>query len=377
MLHGILVVLETAVAGIRFISIFLVLVAPFPVQAELTFDDLVTETGIAASAAPVRDAPRWRAPRTVIVRGYEDYVAGLGNAITGVTLVPASNYAEALAAAGDADAIIGFCNPDLIAAAPRVSWVQIFSSGAERCLAAEDVASGDVVLTNMQKMSSPVIGEHAVAMMLSLTRGLTQLAKTMAGGEWDRDLSVAPNVMPLADRTMLVVGLGGIGREAAVRANALGMRVIATRNSSRDGPGYVDYVGLSDELFELAGQADVIVNALPLTPATEYIFDDDFFDATKRGAIFISVGRGRSTDTDALVAALESGQLGGAGLDVTDPEPLPADHPLWQMDNVIITPHVAAFGGSSERHRLLVRENLRRFVAGEPLYNVVDPVQGY
>ncbi len=364
-------------AGIRFLSTILVLVTPLAAQAELTIDDLVAETGIEASTTPVREAPRWQEPKTVIVRGYEDYVAGLGESITGLRLVPASSYAEALAAAGDADAIIGFCNPDHIAAAPRVSWVQIFSSGAERCLAADDVASGQVVLTNMQKMSSPVIGEHAIAMMLSLTRGLTQLAKHMPGGEWDRDLSLAPNVTPLADRTMLVVGLGGIGREAAVRAHALGMRVVATRNSSRSGPDYVDYVGLSDELHELAGQADVIVNALPLTPATEYVFNADFFDATKRGAIFITVGRGRSTDTDALVAALESGQLGGAGLDVTDPEPLPADHPLWQMDNVIITPHVAAFGGSSERHRLLVRENLRRFAAGEALYNVVDPAQGY
>ena len=357
--------------------ISMALLASLAVAAEPSFDGLVADTGIEASATPVREAPRWQVPKTVIVRGYDDYVSGLAELVTDVQLVPASSYAEALAAAGDADAIIGFCNPELIAAAPRVSWVQIFSSGAERCLASDDVASGDVVLTNMQKMSSPVIGEHSIAMMLSLTRGLTQLAKHMPGGEWDRDLSVAPNVMPLADRTMLVVGLGGIGREVAVRAHALGMRVIATRNSSRSGPGYVDYVGLSDELLELAGEADVIVNALPLTPATEYIFDDTFFESAKRGALFITVGRGRSTDTDALVAALESGQLGGAGLDVTDPEPLPADHPLWQMDNVIITPHVAAFGGASDRHRLLVRENLRRFVAGEPLYNVVDPAQGY
>jgi phosphoglycerate dehydrogenase-like enzyme len=294
------------------------------------------------------------------------------------TTPPASaTYAEALALAPEADAIIGFCNPELVAAASRAIWIQIFSSGAERCLAAPEVASGEIVLTNMQKMSSPVIGEHAIAMLLSLTRGLVQLAKHMPSGDWDSDLTVAPHVTPLADRTMLVVGLGGIGRETAERAHALGMRVIATRNSARSGPDYVDYVGLSDELFELAGRADVIVNALPLTAATRGIFDDAFFAAAKPGAIFISVGRGQSTDTDALVAALESGQIGAAGLDVTDPEPLPADHPLWKMDNVIISPHVAAFGGASDRHRTLVNENLRRFIAGEPLYNVVDPDLGY
>ncbi len=377
MLDGRSQALEAVVTRIRTLSLALAALAPLAAYADITIDELVAETGIETAASPVREAPRWKAPKTVIVRGYEDYVAGLSDVVTGVRLVPASSYAEALAAAGDADGIIGFCNPELLAAAPRASWVQIFSSGAERCLAADEVASGDVVLTNMQKMSSPIIGEHAVAMMLSLTRGLTQLAKHMPGGEWDRDLRVAPNAMALQDRTMLVVGLGGIGRETAVRANALGMRVIATRNSSRTGPDYVDYVGLSDELLELAAQADVIVNALPLTPATEYVFNEAFFDAAKEGAIFITVGRGRSTDTDALVAALESGKLSGAGLDVTDPEPLPADHPLWQMDNVIITPHVAAFGGSSERHRLLVKENLRRFVAGEPLFNVVDPAEGY
>ena len=350
---------------------------PAALLAEQTIDDLVAETGIELAAEPVRKAPRWQEPRVVIVRGADDYVAGVGENISGVRLMPAANYDEALALAPEADAIIGFCNPELVAAAPRASWIQIFSSGAERCLAAPEVAGGEIVLTNMQKMSSPVIGEHAIAMMMSLTRGLVQLAKHMPEGEWDRDLTVAPGVAPLSDRTMLVVGLGGIGRETARRANALGMRVIATRNSSRSGPDYVDYVGLSDELLELAGQAEVIVNALPLTEATRGLFDDEFFAAAKQGAIFVSVGRGQSTDTDALVAALESGQLGGAGLDVTDPEPLPGDHPLWQMDNVIISPHVAAFGGSSERHRTLVSENLKRFVAGEAMYNVVDPGQGY
>ncbi len=361
----------------RLIVVILLSLLPAAALAELTFGELVAETQIEADAKAVRDAPRWHPPKKIIVRGYEDYVAGLGDLVSGVNLVPASTMAEALAAAPDADAIIGFCNPEIVAAAPRVSWIQIFSSGAERCIAAEEVANGTIVLTNMQKMSSPVIGEHAIAMMLSLTRGLTQLAKHMQSGTWDRDLAVAPGVMPVEDRTMLVVGLGGIGREVARRAHALGMRVTATRNSSREGPDYVAYVGLSDELLDLAADADVIVNALPLTPATEGIFDAKFFAVVKQGAIFLSVGRGRSTDTDALVAALENGRLAGAGLDVTDPEPLPPEHPLWRLDNVIITPHVAAFGGSSERHRLLVRENLRRFAAGEPLYNVVDPSQGY
>jgi phosphoglycerate dehydrogenase-like enzyme len=181
----------------------------------------------------------------------------------------------------------------------------------------------------------------------------------------------------ISGKTMLVVGLGGIGSEVARRAAAMGMRVIGTRNSSREGPEYVDYVGLSHELFKLAGQADVIVNALPLTPATTGLFDKGFFAATKRGAYFVNVGRGQTVVTDDLLEALESGQITGAGLDVTEPEPLPENHPLWQFSNVIITPHVAGRGSTFERQMVLLKENLRRYAAGDALLNVVDPERGY
>jgi len=175
-----------------------------------------------------------------------------------------------------------------------------------------------------------------------------------------------------------VVGLGGIGTEIAWRANGLGMTVIATRNSSRPGPDFVEYVGLSDELPALAARADVIVNALPLTSATTGIFDRAFFDKAKPGAIFISVGRGGSTVTADLIAALESGKLYGAGLDVTDPEPLPADSPLWAMSNVIITPHVsAASADSMKRVAAIAAENLRRYVDGGRLLNIVNMKAGY
>ena len=156
------------------------------------------------------------------------------------------------------------------------------------------------------------------------------------------------------------------------------MRVIATRNSSREGPDFVEHVGLANELHALAGKADVIANALPLTPATTGIFNKAFFDAVKPGAIFLSVGRGQSTVTSDLIAALESRRLFGAGLDVTDPEPLPKDSPLWRLPNVIITPHVSATGDDSPLRTMIIAvENLRRYVAGEPLLNVVDMQKGY
>jgi len=182
----------------------------------------------------------------------------------------------------------------------------------------------------------------------------------------------------LDGKTMLVVGLGGIGTEVAHRAHALGMRVVATRRSSRSGPEFVDYVGLADELVALLAEADVVVNATPLTAETEGMFDAAFFAGMKPTAYFINVGRGRSVVTDDLVAALEAGKLAGAGLDVTDPEPLPPSHPLWRLPNVIITPHVAASSiEARERQRIVIRENLRRYAAGEPMLSVVSVTRGY
>ena len=177
---------------------------------------------------------------------------------------------------------------------------------------------------------------------------------------------------------MLVVGLGGIGTEVARLASAAEMRVTGIRSSRRSGPPFVDRVGLTEELTEFASEADVVVNCLPMTPDTADIFDADLFDTMKNTATFVNVGRGGTVDTDALVAALSEGKIAGAGLDVTDPEPLPADHQLWKAPNLIITPHYAARSDiGRERRWLLYRENLRRFVTGEPLLSVVDPEKGY
>ena len=351
--------------------------AVMPARAEVSIERLIEEAGLQEGPVASRDLAGWRSPQKLIVRGGEDLVAPLQAEFPGVRLVAAPSVAEALAEVGDADAIIGYCADELIAPADKLVWVQIFSAGVEHCLGVEAIATGDVLLTNMQKMASPVIGEHAIAMMLSLTRGLAQQARSMPDGEWNGSVGDDIGMMSVDGKTVLVVGLGGIGKAAAKRAAALGMRVIATRNRSRSGPDYVDYVGLSDELLELAAQADVVINALPLTPDTRGLFDKEFFDAVKPGVFFVNVARGASVVTDDLVAALVDGRVAGAGLDVTDPEPLPAEHPLWQMPNVIITPHIAWYGNNRERQLALARENIRRFIAGDALLNVVDPQRGY
>jgi phosphoglycerate dehydrogenase-like enzyme len=148
-------------------------------------------------------------------------------------------------------------------------------------------------------------------------------------------------IWELEGKNLLVIGLGGVGTEVARRAHALGMRVRATRNTGREGPDFVEYVGLANEALPLAEWADVIVNCTPLTPDTRGMFNASFFSAMKPSAYFINVGRGESVVTDDLVSALQARRLAGAALDVTDPEPLPRNHTLWRMPNVIITPHVA------------------------------------
>ena len=346
-------------------------------HAQTTIEALVEQTGIVAAEIALQDRPGWRTPQKIIVRDIRGMYAEVKDYAAGVDLIRVTSEDEALQHAGDADAIVGFCSERLVAAAPKVIWIQIFSAGAERCLAVQRVAAGEIVLTNMQKMSSPVIAEHVTAMVLALARGLGPFSKAMQDGDWRRGPEMTAVMQSVAGKTVLVLGLGGIGTESARRLAALGMKVLATRRSSREGPEFVEQVGLSDERNELAARADFIVNALPLTDETRGVLDADFFAATKRGAHFVNVGRGKTVVTSALVAALERGQLAGAALDVTDPEPLPAEHPLWQMPNVIITPHVAGRGGNFFRHALLAKENLRRFIAGEALLNVVEPGRGY
>ena len=263
-------------------------------------------------------------------------------------------------------------------AAAKARWIQAFSVGVENCVDIPVLRARPIMLTNMQRVLGPPMAEHAMALLLALARRLDAWIAHAATGRWDDSTGDGVPVRTLAGKTLLVVGLGGIGTEVATRAHALGMKVIATRASGRGGPPFVEYVGKPGELLALAARADAVIAALPLTDATRGLFDARFFAAMKRGAYFINLGRGASVVTADLVGALRSGQVGGAGLDVTDPEPLPPDHPLWHAPRTIITPHMSATDNAGhEYRRLITRENLRRYQAGEPLLSVVDVARGY
>jgi phosphoglycerate dehydrogenase-like enzyme len=341
---------------------------------------LIAELGLVESPTALRDSPDWRAPKRIVVaRLTPPQLAELQAVVPGVELLAAAPPGAARdAQLAEADAVIGLCDADTLAAAPKLRWIQTLNVGVEGCVGVPGLAARGILLTNMQRTSAAPIAEHAIALMLALGRGLPEAARQQQAGRWNPEAVTQPSMREVGGRTMLVVGLGGIGTEVARRAHALGMRVIATRNSSREGPDFVARVGLSDELLALAAEADVVVNAAPLTPATTDLFDRAFFDAMKPGGWFINVARGRSVVTEDLVAALRDGRLAGAGLDVTEPEPLPEGHALWSLPNVIITPHVAAQSDvQSGRYAALLRENLRRYAAGERMLNVVDIARGY
>jgi len=340
---------------------------------------VIDELGLELDATPLRDRDNWAEPKKMIVRGFGPLNAEfMASRIEGVEFVTAMEELDALNHIEDADAVIGFCSAKLIKKAKRLRWIHMPSAGVESCVSIPEVRTGEFIVTNMQKVSSAPIAEHVMGLILTFSRGFSPYWAAQTEARWAPPPLGAPSVWELKDKTILVVGLGGIGRQVAKRAKAMGMRVVATRNSSREGPDYVDYVGLSDELLTLARDARVVVNALPLTPQTTNLFDSAFFDAMPSDAYFINVGRGQSAVTDDLIAALENKSIAGAGLDVTEPEPLPSDHPLWTVPNVLITPHVAAASDLTlPRYMTVVAENARRFANGDALYSVVDVEQGY
>ena len=341
--------------------------------------------GIQPHATPARAATGWRVPPKVLLLQISQRsidVADFRAAAPGTEVVVATSMAAALAAAPDADAIIGHnpevCDARLINSARQLRWLASLSAGVELCMEVPAVKSKRFAVTNMRGIDSPVIAEHAIALMLALAHGLDRYAVDTSRAVWSRSSAAAVPMQFLDGKTMLVSGLGGIGTEVARRAHGLGMRVVATRVGGGSKPDFVEYIGQPGELLTLARTADVIVSAVPLTPETTGLYDQRFFAALKPSAFFINVARGGSVVTDALMRALNEGRLAGAGLDVVEPEPLPPDHPLWKSPRILFTPHISARSDlPNDARGVVARENFRRYVAGEPLLNVVDVERGF
>ena len=337
---------------------------------------LIESLGLRAAPTPVRERKDWHPPRVILVNdSLRDVLPQFQKAAPAVRFVEIDKATPRDIAA--ADATIGVCSAEVLGAAKHLAWIQWPAAGVERCVQQPLMRERAPLLTNLQRTMGPSIAEHVIAMMFALSRHFDEFYRQQQQGHWE-PFDSAPELSDLEGKTVLVVGLGGIGTEVARRAHALGMRVVATRASGHEGPDFVSYVGLPDELVKLTRDADYVVNCLPLTPETTGIYNKEFFATMKRSAYFISIGRGRSTVTADLGAALAQGTIAGAGLDVVDPEPLPSESPLWHAPHLILTPHVSANTAvAAEARDAVLIENLRRYVAGEPMLSVVDISKGY
>jgi phosphoglycerate dehydrogenase-like enzyme len=282
---------------------------------------------------------------------------------------------DLVAEISDADATYGFASPELVRAGKNLKWIQIGSAGVEGVVSIPELVERPIVLTNMQRVYGPEIADQAIGYLLAFTRGLGHFIRAQAGETWDHPKELVLD--ELLGKTLLVIGLGGIGTEIARRAHAFGMKVVATDPKVVQKPPFVEGLYKPEAFRSLLPSADVVASAVPLTPLTQRMIGDKEFATMKRGVIVINVSRGKVIDTAALVRALDSQHVAAAGLDVTDPEPLPKGHPLWKR-NVIITPHSAGQSpGGVQRAHDVFKENLRRFAKGQPLLNVVDKKAGY
>jgi phosphoglycerate dehydrogenase-like enzyme len=325
---------------------------------------------------PIRDRQGWRPPRLILITAdMHDQLPALRQIAPDVRFLEVNAHTP-LAAVADADAAIDTCEPRIIQAASHLQWIQWMAAGVEYCVGQPVIKQRQPLVTNLQRAAASSMAEHVMGLMLMLSRHLDYFYRLQQHHQWAPDH--APQIVDLKDQTILIVGLGGIGTEVARRAAAFGMHVLATRASSAGAPDYVGYVGAPDELPKLAAQADFVVNCTPLTPQTQGIFNTALFGLMKPTAYFLNVGRGGSVVEADLIAAIKDKHIAGAGLDVADPEPLPASSELWRLPNVLITPHISGESAITVKLRnAVLMENLRRFVAGDPMVSVVDLQRGY
>jgi phosphoglycerate dehydrogenase-like enzyme len=303
-------------------------------------------------------------------------------------VVNAATETEAVQAMADADAFFGKLTPAMLAASRQLRWVQAPTVSLEHYLFPE-LEAHPCVLTNMRGLFSDVIADHVFGFILCFARSFHRYIRNQlvarwepAGGEVERQsFIIGPGIVSAIDRahlhlgdmTLGIVGLGHIGSEVTRRGLAFGMRVLAVDPVQEAGPQGVEAVWKPERLPDLLAEADFVVIAAPHTPQTVKLFRRPQFRQMKPTAYLINIGRGAIVDLADLVAALQAGEIAGAGLDVFEKEPLPADHPLWRMENVILTPHVAGFSPRiAERHLEVLLDNIRRFVRGDDLRNVAD-----
>jgi D-2-hydroxyacid dehydrogenase (NADP+) len=280
----------------------------------------------------------------------------------------------------DAEIVVAWSiRPEQVRAATRLRWIHSPAAAVHQLMFPEFV-DREIILTNAREVHGPVVAEHVIALIFALAKKIPGSARLQEKHLWGQQIlwDELPRIREVAGATAGVVGLGSIGRPVVKSAKALGMRVIAVREHTEKGREDADEVFGPDRIDEIFRQADYIVLAAPVTDRTRAIANAERLALMKSGACLINVGRGPLVEEAALASALREKRIGGAALDVFPQEPLPSDSPLWDVPNLLITPHTAALTGKLwERHYALFSENLRRYRNDEPMLAVVDKRKGY
>jgi phosphoglycerate dehydrogenase-like enzyme len=308
-------------------------------------------------------------PQTPTTRAWASRLAA---ALPQLCVVVAEDPEQAAKVMGGAEAVFGTLPPALLGRAERLRWLQAPQAAPPAGYYYPELIAHPVVVTNFREIYNDHIGAHIMAFVLAFARGLHDYLPQQLQRQW-RPAPLDTGVVHLPKATALIVGVGGIGAEAGRLAAAFGMRVIGIDARRREAPPGVAELHGPDALDALLPRADFVILTVPHTPATEGFMHRARFQRMKRSAFFINIGRGLTTRLDDLVQALRAGEIAGAGLDVFEQEPLPADHPLWTMPGVLLTPHTAGYGPYLDERRFeILLDNCRRFLAGQPLRNVVD-----
>ncbi|WP_114748414.1 D-2-hydroxyacid dehydrogenase [Pleomorphovibrio marinus] len=277
------------------------------------------------------------------------------------------------------DVVFGRISEEDLAKAKGLKWVHSSSAGVEKQLFPSMMERSEIAMSNAKGCYGPAIAEHVFGLLFSLTRGIKEQSLNMSDGNWKG----VEGQIEMRNLTMGIIGYGGIGREIARRAKAMDLKVLAAdiRPMTQESTG-----NIVDELYEMEfggfekvlENSNILVSAVPHTAKTEGMFNEAIFNQLPNGSYFINISRGKVTNTDDLMKTLDSGRLSGAGLDVTDPEPLPQNHPLWQYPNVIITSHISGRSQYSHlRSQDVFVRNVERWVQNMPLLHEVDKEAGF
>jgi phosphoglycerate dehydrogenase-like enzyme len=305
-----------------------------------------------------------------------DQLARIEAAAPDKTLMQSMDEDEIRQHLDDIEIAVGHFPLNLLPEASNLRWFQQWSAGAEWLLDHPEVQEMDFTLTNASGVHAIPISEHIFAFLLAFARDLRRSWQAQLEHQWD-ELSNR-DTFEVAGKTMLLIGVGEIGERTAHIADGLGMHVIGVRHDPSKEEAGVDEMRGQDDLLEVLPQADVVVSTVPLTEETRHMLGAAEFAAMKRGAYFINIGRGGTVDQEALIEALRSKQIAGAGMDVFQEEPLDQASPLWAMENVLITPHSSGVTPQyNERAFAIFIDNLERYMQGQALQKVVDKRSGY